>query len=390
MGFGAVITTGDDFSPMGDDLMQWIVEARVEQELSKETKFSIRFEDDLCEGNFEVAGNEQLRANTLIGIFVKAQDKFECLVHGPITRIRTSAMVGGTGSWVEVTGLDRRIELGRTELQASWTGFASDAATTLLEAYGFETDCEATWKEYSTGNNALNQRGSDLNFILDIARKNNLEFWFEYTVEPPLIPFAPPPENFSVTTKINLKHSPATQSTPLIALPPVLSADDGLTIKVQPPDGQCTTVTRFDTRIDFERPTAAVGFAQNVSSGEFLEQQASAEANDQLEEGSSSLIEISGVERTILTSPATDEEEQFLEKEAMLTEASWFVEVDCSSTLELLEFAATPHQIVDVKYAGERLSGPYQVMTATHVINASDHFIDFKIRANGLKEEGGA
>jgi hypothetical protein len=36
---------------------------------------------------------------------------------------------------------------------------------------------------------------------------------------------------------------------------------------------------------------------------------------------------------------------------------------------------------------GPRLSGAYQVKTATHVINAADHFIDFKLRANGLRQE---
>ena len=67
------------------------------------------------------------------------------------------------------------------------------------------------------------------------------------------------------------------------------------------------------------------------------------------------------------------------------TEAAWFVTVDCSATLAQLGFAAAPHQVVDVRNAGERLSGPYQVMKAVHVINAADHFIDFKIRANGLR-----
>ena len=47
-------------------------------------------------------------------------------------------------------------------------------------------------------------------------------------------------------------------------------------------------------------------------------------------------------------------------------------------------FPAKPHMIVDVQYADSRLSGPYQVKNATHVINAADHFMDFKLRANGL------
>jgi hypothetical protein len=42
---------------------------------------------------------------------------------------------------------------------------------------------------------------------------------------------------------------------------------------------------------------------------------------------------------------------------------------------------------VQVANAGDPLSGGYQVMKATHVVNPTDHFMDFTIRANGL---GGA
>ena len=91
---------------MGDDVLRWLVEARVEQELSKPTVFSIRFEDDLCEGEPAVARRAELQSNAVIGIFVKAHDAFECLVHGPITRVRTASMMGGPGSWVEIRGED--------------------------------------------------------------------------------------------------------------------------------------------------------------------------------------------------------------------------------------------------------------------------------------------
>jgi len=40
--------------------------------------------------------------------------------------------------------------------------------------------------------------------------------------------------------------------------------------------------------------------------------------------------------------------------------------------------------IVDVQNATPGLTGAYQVKSAIHVINAADHLIDFKLRANGL------
>lgn len=386
MGFGAIITTGTGCTPMDGDIMRWIVEARIEQELSKATTFAIRFEDDLCEGDPEVARRPELQSNTVIGVFVRSRNKYVCLVHGPITRVRTASMVGGTGSWVEVQGQDRRIEMGRVGLQATWKGKASEAAAKLIGAYGFQADCEETRKAYSDDQNALNQRGTDLAFLEEIARKNNLEFWMTYDV-------GGTPDAFVVTPTVNVKSSPprgaSSSGMPSLPSPPILQPSGDLVIKVQPPTGDCATVTRFETHIDYERPNAARGFAQAASDGT-TQQQDSSPSDATLGDGRASIVAVDGVKRTALAPTVTDPDEQYLAQETLLTENAWFVEVDCSSTLDLLGFAAEPHQIIDVQNAGPRLSGPYQVKKATHVINAADHFMDFKIRANGLRSGGGA
>ena len=83
MGFGAVITSGAGFTPIDDAVMRRVSEVRVEQELSKPTAFAIRFEDDLADGDTIVANRAELQSNQPLGIFVKAGDTYECLVHGP-------------------------------------------------------------------------------------------------------------------------------------------------------------------------------------------------------------------------------------------------------------------------------------------------------------------
>lgn len=378
MGFGAIITRGEEFSVV-EDIMPWITEARVEMELSKASKFALRFEDDLCEGDPEVARHPALRSNEMIGIFVRLDEQLHCLVFGPITRIKTSSMVGGTGSWVEVHGEDRRVIMGRIGVQATWTGFASDAARSILDAYGFEHDVEDTTKEYADAQNGLSQRATDLAFLEEIARKNVLEFWIDY--EPSEVPGT---GGIACTYTARIKSSPPG---PFLNLtPPILAAPADNVINVHPPADQCIKVTRFDARIDYERPNAARGFAQQVETGEDVETPGE-EDQEPTTPDWTSLREIDGVDRQELAPAVTDPEEQQLAERAMLNEAAWFVEVDCSSTLELLGICVKPHMIIDVQNAGTRLSGAYQVKTATHVINAADHFIDFKLRANGLREE---
>ena len=149
MGFGAILTSGDNHALMPAEVTGWLVEARVEMELSRASRFALRFEDDLCQGNPAVAGRQELAANTLVGIFVSVDGTPHCLVLGPITRVRSSSVVGGAGSWYEVHGEDRRVEMGRVGIQDVWTGRASDAARTVLAGYDFTPDVEDTRVVYA-------------------------------------------------------------------------------------------------------------------------------------------------------------------------------------------------------------------------------------------------
>jgi hypothetical protein len=378
MGFGAIITHGDEFEVL-ERVMPWIVEARVEMELSKPTKFALRFQDDICEGELALSRDDALRADQMIGIFVKNRDQLHCLVHGPITRIRTAQTTGGSGSWMEVHGEDKRVVMNRVGVQATWQGFASDAAKAILGEYGFVYDVQQTRKPH-TEPQGLSQRSTDLAFLEDIARRNVMELWIDY---PPVTDIGT--GGIACNYTVKLKTSPYVREFELLAKPPVLTPDAGYFIDVHPPPGTCVRVTRFETRADFERPNAATGVALSQETGETTENSAEP-ALEPTTEDWTTLRQIDGVRRVPIEDPNPDPDDQYLAQQALLTEAAWFVEVNASSTLELLDFVVRPHMIVTVKYAGDRLTGAYQVKSATHVINAADHFMDFKLRANGLRE----
>jgi len=379
MGFGAVITQGSGFTPLDAAVMGRVVEVRVEQELSKPTAFAIRFEDDIADGDTIVGNRAELQSNQQIGIFVKSGEEYECLVHGPVTRVRSAAVVGGQGSWVEVHGFDKRIEMDRKGVQSTWTGRASDAATSVIGSYGLIPDCGQTTKLYSDQSNALAQRGTDLAFLEEIARRNNFELWLSYKV-------TPTPANFVVITTANLKKSPPQSAASLIPMPPILSAAGGKTINVQPPKDKPVHVSSFEAEVDYERPNAAHGFAQPESGS--ATKQTAPDPDPPMGSGRKGIKEVDNVTRDAIGPAVNDPDEQAAALEAEVTEAAWFVEADCSATLAQLGFVAVPHLVVDVAYAGARLSGPYQVVKALHVITATDHLIDFRIRANGLKPGG--
>ena len=376
MGFGLIITSNDGKQPLPDDIMQWLVEARVEMELSKPTLFALRFEDDICEDSPAVEGRPELAANTQIGIFVSRNDKLECLVYGPVTEVKSSSVLGGAGSWVEIHGLDRRIEMNRVGVQATYTGRDSDAAAGIFSAYGFKTKIQNTLIEYDGQKNKLTQRATDLAFIEDIARRNNMETWITYEAGTNSIV-----SNINLTETANLQTSPHRPQPGDVPQIPTLVPDEGRLLRVNPPPDDCPTVNKFETKIDYEKPTASKGFAMSETEDQAIVEQI-VQGAEPVDPGKP--VPVDGVTREVISPPASTPEQAFLKKEAIVYEQSWFVEVDFSTTLEQIDFLLFPHQIVDVTHAGERLAGAYQVMKVIHVVTATDHFMDGTLRANGL------
>lgn len=365
--------------------MAWLVEVRVEMELSKPTKFALRFEDDICNGSFAVQGADALKQNALIGVFVRNEDEnAECLVYGPVTEVKSSNALGGPGSWVEIHGQDRRVEMSRVGVNAQYTGKASEAAQSIISAYGFTPDVQETLITYDKKKKQLSQRTTDLAFLEEIARKNNMELWFSYTVEQPS-PMGDP----KLTETLKLQTSPKREQGGAGALPklPVLTAAPTNRLAVNPPREECPGVNKFDVKIDYEKPTSAKGFTYDAAGDKKVVEQIVEAAEPVDPERPVQFKGPNAPKRDAIIPPQVDPEEAFLAKEAIVFEQSWFVEVEASTTLDQANFVIRPHVIVEFSHLDERLAGSYHVTEAVHVITASDHFTDFKAHANGL---GGA
>ncbi len=376
MGFGLLLTLGTANAPLPDDKLQWLVEARVEMELSKPARFALRFEDDICEDKHEIADSGLFAKNARLGLFVQLAAGPECLVLGTISKLRTSSVLGGPGSWVEVHGEDRRLEMGRTGVQGSYVGRASAAVATIVGAYGFTPDVQDTLIEYDKQKIQLTQSGTDLAFVEDAARRNNFEFWIDYGVTT-----SPTGGIAKVTETALFRTSPPRSQAGDAPQVAVLVPNAPKVLRVNPPTDACPNVTKFDARINFERPTAATGFVTSGTQENTVVAQIVADATP-VDPGKP--VPAGDLDRKAIIPPQVGKEEAFLALDAIVTEQSWFVEVDCSATLDQLEFLVRPHQIVQVESAGPGLSGAYQVMKATHVVTSTDHFMDFTLRANGL------
>lgn len=393
MGFGAILASGENNNLLSDSVLGCITEVRVEQSLDDPTRFAIRFQEDLSDGQPRIRRAPELQCQQMITVAVQVGDTIKCLVRGPITNVRSSVTLGGPGSWYEVRGQDRRVEMDRQAVRRAWTGRASEAATTILSSRFDEVDVDETRIVYGgqqvrgqPSTSTLNQRATDAAFIRQIARQNNLHFWIEYECRPNGL--NPGGQSLRVQEKANLKASPPRPRdapagpVPLdqIALVPNVS----VALRVNVEKEQCQNVTAFDLTTDPERPNQFSGSA--VDDRDLSDPETSVtDPQPPIRRGGQ---RFGGCQepRDVSITTAGNQDELNARAESALTEAGWFVEATASTTAYMLGGVLQPHDVVEVEGLGPVDSGPYQVKTVTHVINASDHFMDMELRRNAVGE----
>ena len=339
MGLGAIITSGPENRPLGADLMRWVAEVRVEQDLSRPASYAVRFEEDLCEGQPASLNAKELKPGVTMAIVVEVEDKRYCLVQGPIDKVKSSAVVGGPGSWYEVHGVDRRVEMDRVGVQAAYGGRASEVAAAILSSHGFEAEVTQTTRVYDKRKRSLNQSATDLKFIEQIARENNLEFWITYEIGsgPPGLSLPTPgggaaPIDIKATAHLAPSPPRPAGGIGLPALPgPIPLVPTGTkTLNVHTQGEECANVNSFDLEIDVERATAALVAAVNERDGSVQKSQAT---DPQPATGPGGrLPDIAGAERRIIVPAAGDPEDGVERGKAAVTRAGWFVKATASTT----------------------------------------------------------
>jgi hypothetical protein len=389
MGFGAIIAAGERNQLLPDRVLDYITEVRVEQSLDEPTRFAIRFQEDIIDGEPAIGGMPELQPEQMLAIAVQSGDAIRCLLRGPITDVQCSVMRGGPGSWYQVNGQDRRVEMNRQYVRRAWSGRASAAAQTILGQTFDDTQVEQTNLIYgaprsgtSQVSQTLNQRTTNAAFIRQIARQNNLQFWIEYECR--LNGLDPTSQSLEITETANLKPSPprpngaAVGALPIDLIQLVPTVAVALRVNVKPDRYQ--NVTAFDLTENPERPNQFTGTA--INERDLQESRTSATDPQPAIRQDGRGLNGSGVQRDVCITTAGNPTELQNRAESALTEAGWFVNATASTTAYMLCGVLMPHDVVEVEGLGSKHSGPYQVSAVTHVINAADHFMDIQLRRN--------
>jgi hypothetical protein len=396
MGFGAIIASGEKNKLFRDDLLDCLTEVRVEQFLDEPTRFAIRFQEDIRDGEPFIVNSPELQCEHMITIAVQMGDAMRPLVRGPITNVKSSVKLGGPGSWHEVHGQDRRVELNRKCVSHVGVGKASVLAKEILDGKSNgvkfnRVDVEETRIVYGGTRKGgeptaptRNLRSTDLAFIRRIARDCNLHFWIEYKCLRNGLDRSG--QSLKVEEQANLKSSPArppdAPAGPVrvdqIKLVPTVKVK----LRVNVEKEQCPNVTAFDLTMDPERPNRFTGTAINDTDALPYSVSPPDPQPTIIKDGQ----RFAGCKETrdLCITTAGNQDELQYKAEAALTEAGWFVDATASTTAHMLGGVLLPHDVVEVEGLGQEHSGPYQVKAVTHVINAADHFMDIQLRRNAI------
>lgn len=371
---------------LAEEIDKLVVEVRVEQDMSRPTKFAVRFEEDICDGERQVLSAQAIRLGTVVAVLVPDQDdSLVCLVAGQVTKLKSSSVTGGPGSWLEIHGEDLRARMGRVAEQAKWTGTAAEIAQSVFALHADNCDvkaCDTPRFSDSEDEPAHNQSGTDLQLLENLARMLGYEFWYTYTAS------AGAPLNYTITPTAQFKPSPDYgTSGSAISLPPppidLLGGSSPKVLRLDVPNNCCRNITSFRLDVDVERASMSIAAGVNSATGEAEESEVS-DPRDPVDAAATERLDDFGCTRSIISPAEGAAAPREAINRSVLAEQGWFVTAAASTSAHLLPGVVQAHEVVAVEGNGFQHSGRYHVSKVIHVINAWGHLMDLSLRRNAL------
>jgi len=330
----------------------------VEERLGEPTRFRIYLGVDIVGDDLPLLADSRLDPDQEIRLIVPVDGGADTLVQGPITGQRISLVHGGGGSELVVEGADAAVAMDREDRATAWAEVRdSDAVTSIISAYGFVPDVEATAAAHPEARHALIQRGSDLAFVRRLARRNGFLFW--------------------------LTHDPLGIGTAHFKRPPV-DGTPALSLSI---NRASPGTERVEISWDAERPTAVTARQLDLMSKGELEGSVLMSPLTLL--GTSGLAALPGGPRTThIAAPSDDAGDLTARAEGVAVEAGWFVRARLSTDRVRAGKPVRAHTLASLEGAGSRHSGPYLVAGVHHVIDATGHVMNLELIRNAWGVDG--
>jgi hypothetical protein len=352
MGLGIHVKLGTEV----DDALDGASHVEVYERMGEPTTYCVRYQIDLGDRDLPDLTDANRGPGSELAIVVPVDNDEQVLVHGPVRGQRMRIEHGGSGSWLEVVGGDKSLEMDReTKARVFASGSSSDAVSSILSEYGFEADVEDTNDKYDDDTHALVQRDTDLRFVRRLARRYGFLFW--------------------VTSDAQGNH------TGHFKRPPV-DDDPAATLRLNIANkDEPFTIATLDLSFDVERATSATAIQLKLEDKEDLD--GSADESPLTPLGSESLASIAAGTRTLrVTAPVDDAGDLLQRSEGALIEEGWFVRACCDTYFSTLHKLVRAHTVVQLDGAGSRHGGKYFVTGVRHVIDVTEHKMEIELARN--------
>jgi phage protein D len=352
MGLGIVIASNDQ----PDATLSNAVWVEVQERMGEIARYRIRYDLDIDQGDFPtLKDGSNLDPGSMLSVLVPLNGKNNCLARGPVTGQRIHFVHSVAGSYVEVEGTDPSIAMARQTQAVVWSDLTdSDAVSQILGSsqYQFTPDVSSTSAGHFEKKHTLVQRGSDLEFVRRLARRNGFLFWVD--------------SDDQGNSTAHFK-------------PPVLSASPALNLDI---NIASNNLGALELSWDVEHSTSVEASELNLNDKSQIDGSVSSSPLSPM--GTQSLLDITGDVRSgHVHAPVDDAGDLQARGQGALIEAGWFIRASGQTSVSALGDVLRANTIVQLRGVGTRHSGNYYVASVRHTIDPSAHYMDFELIRNG-------
>ena len=277
------------------------------------------------------------------------------------------------GTTLQVTAMDTSVLMSLEDKVATWPNMSdSDIAQQIVSAYGVQLQSDSTATVHQESDTTVIQRGSDFQFVRDLALRNGLEFYFE--------------TDKASGDIVAYFRGPQLTDTP----------QPDLAIQF----GDNSNLVNFSARLDGQRPLSIKAQQVDIKAGSPNPAQAGdtqlnklggKDANSLIGDPLGALVtpQDSQAQMLLLATPTSDATELQTMAQAVRDEAGWFIAAQGEVNSDAYQTVLRPHRTVLVKGAGKTYSGKYYVSKVTHEMKADGTYSQkFEARRNARDVDG--
>jgi phage protein D len=287
----------------------------------------------------------------------------------------TDVTIGSdTGSGhLEISAMDTSVLMSLEEKTARWPDLAdSDIVEQILRGYGVETRIDATPTTHQENDTTIVQRGTDIQFVRDLARKNGLEFFFETDADSDTVVahWRAPDLEGKPQPDLAIRFGDASNLRSFTAR---LSGQRPLTVKTQQIDVKANGVNAAQAA-DTQRAKLGDKDLNALAGGPLNSLVTPRQAQAQM---------------LVLGPPTSDATELQTIAQAVRDEAAWLIAASGEINSDAYAAVLRPHRLVLIKGAGTPYSGKYYVTRVVHDLGGDGSYIQrFEARRNARDLDG--